>query len=100
MDVFLIFLSKIPNRGNHRIGNALSQAAYGACFHSLSQLQKDLDIIGPAPSFGNVIEYLKHLPCAQLAQRTLAARLVLGKVQKIAGHIYHTGSFIHHQHAA
>ncbi len=98
VDVFLVFLPEVPDRGNNWIWDGLPQTAYGTCFDCLCQLQKHLDITGSPFSPGNVRKYVEHLLCSQLAQGALATGLVLGKIEEVASHIYHAGIFIHHQH--
>ena len=99
-DMRNIFLSEIPQRGEHGIGGRLSQRAERTGFQVIAQLFQPVQIFHLRLPFCNLFQNLQHTPCSDPAGRTFSAGFVYCKLQEKLGNIHHTGVLIHNDQAA
>ena len=69
------------------------------CFYRFRQVFQSLDISFLTFPLRNASQNIYHLFSSNPAWHTLSARFLLGKVQKILGHINHTCILIHDDHS-
>ncbi len=95
MDVRVKLVPKETQGSKYRVRGGLPKTAQRGPFNGHGKLLEQVYICSRTVSLGDVLENLKH-PLGTLATRhTLAARLVLGKLQKEPSDVDHTGVFVH-----
>src|SRR5262249_10834948 len=89
LQVRLIFIPKITECGQHRIGRGFSETAKTAGSHLIGQAFQFGQVSWLAFSSAESFEDLEHAPRADAAKGAFAAGLFLGEIEKVAGNIDH-----------
>ena len=98
--VLFVFVAKIAERGEHRVGGRSPQAADASRLDRQGQLLQLFQVARLALAGADAVEDVEHPPGADAAERTLAARLVLGEAEEVAGDIDHAVAVVQHHQAA
>src|ERR1017187_2806838 len=80
----LIFLAKVPQRGQHRVGRRLPEPAQAAAADAVGQGGELFQVVAPALSRAEPFQNLQHSLGADAAEGTLAAGFRLGKLEEEA----------------
>ena len=99
-DMEFVFLPKMLDGGQDRIGAGLAQAAERGGLHRLADALQLFDVSLPTFSPGNSGQDFEHLGGPQTAGRAFAAGFILGEGEEITGNIHHAGILIHDDHPA
>ncbi len=99
-DMILVFMAKVFQCREHRVGGGSTQSAERGISCRLGELHEKPDVALPSLSFADPGQNLEHLPDALAAWGAFAARFGGKEIEKILRDIDHAGVFIHHDHAA
>ncbi|MBA7670975.1 hypothetical protein ES703_79124 [subsurface metagenome] len=94
-----IFVPKVAQRTQYRVGRCLSQATERAGLNVSCQLVKHINIFDFALALSDIIQGFQHLFCPQAAEGALTTGLPLSELQEVASYFYHTIILIKHHHA-
>ena len=100
MDVRLVFVSEVAQRGQYGVGARLAQAAQGGFLDDARELLERRDVLRLAPSLADLLEDLQQPARALAAGGALAAGLVLNEIHEEARHVHHAGVLVHDDRAA
>lgn len=95
-----VFLGEIAQRGQHRIGGGIAQAAQRAVANALAQPLEAFHIAGLSLALADAVEDFLHARGAHAAGRAFSAGFLAGKLHEKARHIHHAGGIVHDHQAA
>ena len=100
LDVRVVFVAEVADRGKHGVGRRLAQSAEGRVFDDPPETFQFLDISFLSFALADARDDLEHPLGADAARRTLAAGFILHELEKEPRHVHHAGIFVHHDQAA
>ncbi len=96
----LVFLPEITQRGQHGVGRGLAQPADAAGADGVGEILQRREVVRPAAALADAIQDIQHAAGAHAAQRAFAARLVLSEAEEIAGDIDHAVGIVQNHQTA
>ena len=100
LEMGLVFIAKVPEGGQYRIGSRSPQATQTSRLGGLPQLLQPFQIPLHSAPCAEPAEYFQHPLGAHPARRTFAAGLMLGEGHEIARQINHAIRVVQHHQSA
>ena len=95
-----VFIVKIAEGGEHRIGRRLAKPAERTELDRVSDFVKQGNVLGGSVPACDITQYLQHLVRAESTWHAFAARFFLCEFNKISGDLHHACVFVHNNQAA
>ena len=100
MDVFFIFIAEIAHGGKNRIWGSLTEAAEGAFFDFIAEVDEEIEIGFFAVAFSDAGQSFKHAFGTDTAESAFAAAFTVCEVEEVAGGFNHTAFIADDDHTA
>src|ERR1019366_4650865 len=100
VQVGFVLLAKIPERGSHRVGSGLTQAAEASAADVVGEGLQLFEVVTAAVALAQPIQNLQHALGADSAEGTLAARFGLREFQEEARDVDHAIAVVEYHQPA
>src|ERR1017187_2052123 len=100
IEVGLILLAEVTQRGQHRVGRRLPEAAKAAPADVIGQGRERLQVVPPPLARAEAFQNFQHSLGADAAEGAFAAGFRLGEFEEKARDIHHAIALVQHHQAA